>query len=386
MPARPSGSINSVTFDLNVCEQSVSDVCYRGPHGSDPSTISSGSTPRKFPLKSILRKNSKYGRTDRWPQTKWIKDSGGLSKIIKRDIWESRGFLWPDNVDTIPINQQIYMLRIWEVIENDLEEEENDVDLSTYEIVDPPPSVVDLTLYNPETDEDGVFAGADQPFVEDRLNSTSDFFETEWILGYSIDRSLSNDSFAVIESTSQPTTSEAGSNSMGEIQEDSDEIERYHLEKLLSIQDSISASKDHFDKGRLVVPVVFHRSQGYPCSSSLLVKKDLTSTDIEEAFGLSDNGSIIINLDHIVVHQGYFGFNRGKAKKKYKNVPKGKDPLNPTTMDKLRMWFEDRIAKRLNKKLEKLRNLFRGTSFIAYISFRSSSHYVADLGIWGEMG
>ncbi|GAB0089723.1 Protein sprint [Sergentomyia squamirostris] len=357
--APSSGSINSVTFDLNPCVKSVSSSSV--PLFSSDSAESGSSSHQGHVPKSILRKDSKYGdvHVERRARAKKIKTSGGLADIIDRRLWEAKGFLWPENIDRIPMTQQVYMLRIWDLISSEVEDE--NLDLESYEIVEEPPEVVDLTLYDVENDEDGVFAGGIQPIMLDRVNSVSDLVEPDWILGYSIDRSLSESSFAKIESTHKPTCATVADLNLGELEEDPDEIERYRLERLLSIQNSLcSSSKDLFDKGRLVVPVAFHQSEGLSYAGNLLVKQDLTAKDIEIAFGLSDRGTIILNLDHIVVYQGYCGFNRGKAKIYHKSVPKGKDALKESVSERFQAWIKKKVCGWFQRRVECIKLIFRG--------------------------
>ena len=294
----------------------------------------------KIAIKSILKSPTK-GRKNT-----------AKRKALDQVSWQEAGFSWKEKATP---REQDFMKYMWEMINDQQQEQEDEndqteqqhrkdlalrlYDLDTYEIITPPPSVLDLTLYDDAVDEFGVFFN-ERFIVTNYLmeGSPCGLCEPNIATGVRLFRKPVQkyirtatvlDSYQLSWNSPDEFT--------GEYLEDAEEEARYKALQKQIVEGS--NTKDYgtnplleeFKNGTWRL-TIFEESEE---ATSVDVRKQYTSDEIQKLFGLSDAGSIILNVDHIDVVQGKCGFNRGKATKRFL-VPLGQEATDRSRMRDIR--------------------------------------------------
>lgn len=314
----------------------------------------------KFVPKSILKSMTRKRRIGA------EKYSRRRRRVVNKQLWAAAGFAWKDK--PTPKEEQFmrYMcdmlaeekrIRVGMKKEGTVEDGEADgedettieeipddtpitppkrvYDLETYAIVQRPPSVLDLTIYDDDEDEYGVFY--DQRFIATNYlmeGSPCGFGATDAPIGLRLVRKplLKNVRTAtIVDSYELPPVSWKSEDTFnGQYLGDEVEAEKYRVRQKSSVErsnrrkDGKSNSLGDFKSSTWRLTIV-EDAEG--CDQVVKVteeeaivpvaRKAMTSDEIQKMFGLSDAGSIILNVDHIDVVQGQCGFNRGKATKRF---------------------------------------------------------------------
>lgn len=303
---------------------------------------------KKFTIKSILKRTKKNHNE---------KSNHRSRRGINKRLWEASGFQWKDR--PTPREEQ-FMINVCEMIaENqktcqDLSTEDiieplqepqgRGYDLESYDILESPPSVLDLTLYDDDEDEFGVFF--DQRFVVTNFlmeGSPCGLYEPEIATGVRMMRKpvLKNVRTATILDSYEapPIGWNCPDAFCGKYEGDDDvEAERYRARQKEMVERSNqrdfkrNPKLEEFKNGTWRLMIFGEPEQADKASE---VMKDLSSDEIQKMFGLSEAGSIILNVDHIDVVQGKCGFNRGKATRRFM-VPLGQEATKRDRMQDIR--------------------------------------------------
>lgn len=304
---------------------------------------------KKFTIKSILKRSKKNHKE---------KSNHRSQRGINKRLWQASGFQWKDR--PTPREEQ-FMINVCEMIaENqkscqDLSTDDSiepplpqeshgrGYDLESYDILQSPPSVLDLTLYDDDEDEFGVFF--DQRFVVTDYpmeGNPCGLYESEIVTGVRMVRKpvLKNVRTATIVDSYEvaPIAWKSKEAFCGKYAGDDVEAERYRAQQKEMVERSNwrnfkdNPQLEEFKNGTWRLMIFGEPEQADKASEVL---KDLSSDEIQRMFGLSEAGSIILNVDHIDVVQGKCGFNRGKATQRFM-VPLGQEATKRDRMQDIR--------------------------------------------------
>lgn len=330
----------------NLSDTSVEKCLTSAPSGSSRRMSVVQEEPPPFVLKSILKPP-----TEKLVQEEEEEEDPNNHLIVNKQVWQAAGYLWKE---TPTPSETEFMLYMWDMIKNDWdlitvdeiidstpEYPEPVYDLETYEIIERTPSVIDLTIYDIEDDEYGLFYN--QNFMVDQRppeGSPHHFAVPNILVGIRVIKNpvLQNvKTFAKILDSYElaPVFWKSQQMYTGVYKEDTVAIEAYKKQQLAMVE------KFRRKECQLSNRILEENKNG---TWRLLVtevnvdvdKKPKTSDEIQKIFGLTDDGSILLNVDHIPVIQGKCGLNRGKASKRFPAVPVGKDPLKTSFLKQLK--------------------------------------------------
>lgn len=287
----------------------------------------------KIAIKSILKSPTR-GRKN-------TSKRKGFSKQLNKETWQDAGFLWKEKPTP---REEEYMRYMWEMITDDHGDDEimpcpssetplRQYDLDSYEIVQSPPSVLDLTVYDDEADEFGVFFN--QRFIVTSYlmeGSPCGLCQPNINTGLRMIRKpvLKNVRTATVVDTYElaPVCWKSPEEFTGQYLEDEQEEAQYKalqkqmVERCNQKDYKTNPRLEEFKNGTWRL-TIFEESEE---ALSVEARKCMSSEEIRQMFGLSEAGSIILNVDHIDVVQGRCGFNRGKATRRFM-VPLGREAV-----------------------------------------------------------
>lgn len=266
--------------------------------------------------------------------------------------WEKAGFLWKDRATPMEQQFMVYLLEMIDDQGRDFSLEDflppptvippRVYDLESYEIIPRPPSIVDLTLYDDTADEFGVFFN--QRFIVTNYlmeGSPCGICQPDANTGLKMfPKPVSRNvrTAKIVDSHELPPVFWTSPDEFnGEYLEDEQEEARYKALQLQMVDNcnqrdyKTNPLLEEFKNGTWRL-TIFEESED---AFSVDAKRQMTSGEIQQMFGLSDAGSIILNVDHIDVVQGKCGFNRGKATRRFM-VPLGQEALKRDRMRDIR--------------------------------------------------
>lgn len=286
----------------------------------------------KMTIKSILKAPRK-GRRDTARRKKPM-------VVLDKGSWQEVGYSWKENPT---LGEQKFMYFMLEMINDQWDSVTVPLyDLNSYVIVSQPPSVVDLTVYDDDADEFGMFfnqryivtnylmegspCGLCQPDI-----STGIRVVRKPVLQY-VKTAKVLDSYAL-----PPVAWVSPEEFNGEFLKDEQEEQRYKSRQIEMVDRSnkkdfsVNPQLEEFKNGTWRL-TIFEESEE---AVSMNARRAMTSSDIQKMFGLSDAGSIILNVDHIDVVQGKCGYNRGKATRRFM-VPLGEEAMRKDRLRDIR--------------------------------------------------
>lgn len=307
--------------------------------------ISGMSQKNKIAIKSIIKSPTKARKDTARRKTRMQ---------LNKEAWQKAGFLWKEKPT---LSEKKFMILLWEMMSNDQQWEEvaDDIlqctqevstrrlyDLDSYEIIERPPSVLDLTVYDDDADEFGVFFN--QRFIVTNYlmeGSPCGLCQPDINTGLRMIRKpLSKHvrTATIVDSYElAPVYWTSPNEFTGEYLEDAQEEARYKaLQKEMTERCNrkdfhSNPNLEEFKNGTWRL-TIFEESEE---AMSLDARRSMTSEEIQKMFGLSEAGSIILNVDHIDVVQGKCGFNRGKATRRFM-VPLGQEAVKRDRMRDIR--------------------------------------------------
>lgn len=295
---------------------------------------------KQISIKSILKSPTK-GKKDT------AKRKGSATEF-NRKAWQEAGYLWKEKPT---LREEEFMRYMWEMITDqgndgmNLNPPESSVpiyDLDSYEIVQSPPSVLDLTVYDDDVDEFGVFFN--QRFIVTNYlmeGSPCGLCQPAINTGLRMIRKpvMKNVRTATIVDSYElaPVYWKSPEEFTGEYLEDEQEEAQYKalqkemVDRCNKRDYKTNPRLEEFKNGTWRL-TIFEESEE---ALSVEARKAMTSGEIQKMFGLSEAGSIILNVDHIDVVQGKCGFNRGKATRRFL-VPLGQEAAKRDRMRDIR--------------------------------------------------
>lgn len=309
---------------------------------------------KQIAIKSILKSPTK-GRKNT------AKRKGRRSLANKKAVWQEAGFVWKEK--PTPREQQfmVYMLEMimdqWDDVssseDNTLQgttaallppphDTPRPYNLDSYEIIERPPSVLDLTVYDADADEFGVFFN--QRFVVTNYlmeGSPCGLCEPDINTGLHVIRKPVNINVrmaTVVDSYElAPVFWSSPDEFCGEYLEDAQEeaqykaLQRDMVERCNKKDYNTNPRLEEFKNGTWRLTIFEESEEAWTVDE----KRCMTSQEIQQLFGLSEAGSIILNVDHIDVVQGRCGYNRGKATRRFM-VPLGQEAIKRDRMRDIR--------------------------------------------------